>query len=107
VLGRFLHNDVEAPGALAAVDVESVQTNWHLLGTAESIFCLSTPPNAPLPKMVGMARAPRRRLRTGGRRRPSLAPDLPSRSRAARRLEVPLYNRRRIAPDVWDTGGAE
>ena len=27
------------------------------------------------------------------RRRPSLAPDLPSRSRAARRLEAPLYSR--------------
>jgi len=32
VLGRFLHNDVEAPGALAAVGVESVQTSWHLWG---------------------------------------------------------------------------
>ncbi len=27
MLGRFLHNDLEAPGALAVVGVESVQTS--------------------------------------------------------------------------------
>jgi hypothetical protein len=41
------------------------------------------PCNGPLFQKVGMAR----------RRRPSLTPDLPSRSRAARRLEAALYPR--------------
>jgi hypothetical protein len=47
------------------------------------------------------------RVGTARRRCPTPAPDLPSRSRTARRLETPLYRRNGAgAPEVWDAGGA-